>query len=117
MGFLFEKLEVYQRGLEFAAAIESFCDGIAKGNHHLTNQLRRAALSISLNISEGSGRWHPRDKKQFYLIARGSAYECVPIIDLINRRGLLDEAAYKSLRNDLETIAKMLTKLIQSTDG
>jgi len=117
MGFLFEKLEVYQRGLEFAGTIETLCDDIAKGNYHLVNQLRRAALSISLNISEGSGRWHPKDKKQFYLIARGSAYECVPVIDLIKRKRLLDEAAYLSLRSDLETIAKMLTKLIQSTEG
>ncbi len=117
MGFLFEKLEVYQRGLEFAGAIETLCDDIAKGNYHLVNQLRRDALSISLNISEGSGRWHPKDKKQFYLIARGSAYECVPVIDLIKRKRLLDDAAYLSLRSDLETIAKMLTKLIQSTKG
>jgi len=107
---------VYQRALEFSGRIENLCDDVIKGNYHLTNQLRRAALSISLNISEGSGRWHPKDKKQFYLVSRGSAYECVPIVDLMKRRSLLDEAAYKSLRNDLETIARMLTKLIQSTN-
>ena len=72
-------LEVYQRAVEWAERIETLCESVSKGNHHLTDQLRRAALSISLNIAEGSGRWHKGDKKQFYLIARGSAYECVPI--------------------------------------
>lgn len=116
MGFLFEKLEVYQRAVDWGEKIETLCESISKGNRHLTDQLRRAALSISLNIAEGSGRWHKGDKRQFYLIARGSAYECVPILDLIHRRNLIDDAVYDNFKYEVEVIAKMLTKLVQSVE-
>ncbi|MGZ3781951.1 MAG: four helix bundle protein [Pseudobdellovibrionaceae bacterium] len=43
----------------------------------LADQLSRAALSIPLNIDEGNGRWHNGDKRNFFWIARGSAFECV----------------------------------------
>jgi four helix bundle protein len=116
MGFLFEKLEVYQKAVDFSERIENFCEVISKGNLHLTDQLRRAALSISLNIAEGSGRWHKGDKRQFYLIARGSAYECVPILDLLRRKKLVDDQLHVDLKNEVDAIAKMLTKLVQSVE-
>ena len=68
---MFEKLDVYQKAVDFAERIETFCETISKGNLHLTDQLRCAALSISLNVAEGSGRWHKGDKKQFYLLHAG----------------------------------------------
>ncbi|MBI3995453.1 MAG: four helix bundle protein [Nitrospirae bacterium] len=116
MGFLFEKLEVYQRAVSWAETIETLCETVAKGNYPLANQLRRAALSISLNIAEGSGRWHPKDKKQFYLIARGSAYECVPILDLLHRKKLIDDPVYENFKNEVDVIARMLTKLVQNVE-
>ena len=117
MGFLFEKLDVYQRAVSFAERTESFNKTVTKGNYYLTNQLRRAALSISLNIAVGSGRWHKGDKRQFYLIARGSAYECVPILDLLHRKKLIDDQVYDDLKAEIDVIARMLTKLVQSTES
>ena len=66
MSFIFEKLEVYQRAVDFAERIETLSKGVAgQGYYHLLEQLRRASVSISLNIAEGNGRWHPRDRKNF----------------------------------------------------
>jgi four helix bundle protein len=116
MSFLFEKLDVYQKAVDLAEKVETLCENISKGNFHIVDQLRRAALSISLNIAEGSGRWHSGDKKQFYLIVRGSAYECVPILDLIHRKKLIDGKVHENLKGEVDVIAKMLTKLVQSID-
>jgi four helix bundle protein len=46
----------------------------------MAGQLRRAALSISLNIAEGTGRFD-RDQRKFLITARGSALECAAVLD------------------------------------
>jgi 23S rRNA-intervening sequence protein len=57
MSFLFEKLEVYQRAVNLAARVTVLTKSFpAQGHYHLVDQLRRASLSISLNIAEGNGR-------------------------------------------------------------
>lgn len=56
MPFLFEKLDVYQKSLQFAEEISKTTDSFPKGNYYLIDQLNRAALSISTNIAEGNGR-------------------------------------------------------------
>ncbi len=72
-------------------------------------------MSIALNIAEGAGRWQPRDKANFYTIARGSAFECVPLIDLGNDSSYLSLTQRESMRSELQSICQMLTKLIQRT--
>jgi four helix bundle protein len=47
----------------------------AEEKFNLTNQIRRAAVSVTANISEGYGRYHYQEGIQFYRIARGSLYE------------------------------------------
>jgi four helix bundle protein len=75
MPFLFEKLIVYQKAVRFSSTISALTDTFPRGCFYLTDQLNRAALSISLNIAEGNGRWHINDRKQYFLIARGSVHE------------------------------------------
>ena len=50
----------------------------------LSDQLDRASLSAALNIAEGAGRSGPRDQARHYAIARGSAYECLAVLDLLD---------------------------------
>ena len=116
MGFLFEKLEVYQRAVEFAEAIFKLTNELPRGQAALADQFKRAALSISLNIAEGNGRWHSKDRKNFFLIARGSAFECVPLLELCKRQKLIDEENHITMREQLEILAKMLSALIKGTD-
>jgi four helix bundle protein len=77
--FMFEKLEVYQKATGFANNIISLTESMPKGLYSLKDQLIRAAISIPANIAEGNGRWHKRDKHNFFVIARGSCFECVPL--------------------------------------
>ena len=50
----------------------------------LSDQLDRASISVALNIAEGAGRSTPREQARHYAIARGSAFECLAILDLID---------------------------------
>ncbi|MBI4238813.1 MAG: four helix bundle protein [Deltaproteobacteria bacterium] len=117
MAFQFEKLEVYQKALDWVEAVESLCEKLkGKTSYSLIDQLSRAALSIPLNIAEGNGRWHKGDKRQFFWIARGSTFECVPIIQVLHRKSLIDERQYADFYDQLDVIAKMLTNLVKSVE-
>ncbi|MGH7845671.1 MAG: four helix bundle protein [Candidatus Binatia bacterium] len=117
MSFMFEKLEVYQRAIDLAEKIDGLTEAFAgKGNSHLVDRLGRASISISLNIAEGNGRWHVRDRRNFFWIARGSAFECVPLVELCRRKNLMTEETCQELRAELEVISKMLTALIKGAE-
>jgi four helix bundle protein len=112
MAFIFEKLDVYQKAVDFADKICELTNNFVKGNYYLADQLNRAALSISTNIAEGNGRYHKADRINFFRIARGSAFECVPILEICNRKGLIDTEKAPALKSELEDICKMLSGLI-----
>jgi len=73
----------------------------------LQGQLRRAAVSISSNIAEGSGRYNKKDFAQFLRIARGSLYECIPLIEISLRIGYIDKKTSEELLFDGNELAKM----------
>lgn len=67
MSFQFEKLEVYQKSLDWIEFVENLCESIkGKVSYGLIDPLSRASLSISLNLAEGNGRWHKSEKRQFF---------------------------------------------------
>ena len=83
----------------------------------LALQLNRAALSISANIAEGNGRFTKADRRNFFGIARGSVQECVPLLELAQRRRLLTPEEHISLKDSLEEIARMLSGLINGLEN
>ena len=72
MTFQFEKLLVYQKSINFADEVCTATEQFPRGYGFLVDQLNRAALSISANIAEGNGRFTKADRKNFFIIARGS---------------------------------------------
>jgi len=115
MAFTFENLDVYQRALQFATSIEVLlCAQASAVNRGFADQLSRASLSIPLNIAEGNGPWHQADKRQFFWIARGSVFECVPLIEILKIKNCISDVQYRKLRTDLDALGKMLTKLVQA---
>lgn len=117
MPFLFEKLNVYQKAVDLSETISKITDSIPRGNYYLTDQLNRAALSISLNLAEGNGRWHTNDRKQFFYIARGSAQECIPILEICKRRNFISIEQHEILKEQLDSIVKMIYGLVRGLDN
>ena len=116
MTFMFERLEVYQKAIDFADKITTPTENFPRGYYFLANQLNRAALSIATNLAEGNGRFTKADRKNFFIIARGSVQECVPLLELAVRRKFIKPDDHQRLRNDLEEIAKMISGLIKGMD-
>ncbi len=114
MAFLFEKLDVYRKAVDFADNVYELTKDFPRGSYYLADQLNRAALSISANIAEGNGRFYKPDRMNFFRIARGSAFECVPILEICGRRGLIEKAKSDLLKSALEDISKMLSGLINA---
>jgi four helix bundle protein len=106
MPLAFEKLQVYQKAISFADSVCTLTRELPRGYFFLSDQLNRAALSIAANIAEGNGRFTKADRRNFFGIARGSVQECVPLLEVARRRGLIDESTHDALRGDLETIAR-----------
>ena len=82
-----EKLDVYQAAIKLTALCITIGEGIPKGHAALAEQLRRAAMSIPLNIAEGVGKPSGADQARFHAIARGSAMECGAILDIVRLLG------------------------------
>lgn len=80
---------------------------------HLANQLDRASTSILLNIGEGAGKYGSKDKRSFYAIAKGSAQECVAILDILKQRDIISSGEYETTCEELATACKMLSGLIK----
>ena len=110
--FCHEKLEVYQKSVEFLKEVISVIRLLPNGNSDIVNQLRRAASSISLNIAEGAGKTGVADKKRYYSIARGSTLECAAIFDLLKAWNLVDQSVLKTPTSLLSSLAAMLSKLV-----
>lgn len=111
MGFKFEELMVYQKAIDFVDKIYSLTKDYPRDEMFgLTSQLRRAAVSISLNIAEGSARTK-KDFGRFIDMARGSIFECVAVLKLSARQNYINQLKFSELERDLVEISKMLSGL------
>ena len=110
--FDFENLEVYSKSKMFNKSIFRLIQS-HKYDRTTNDQLRRASFSIMLNIAEGSGRFSKKDKRNFYIIARGSIYECIAILDYLKDTDQLDKESFNKYYQSLEELSKMLYAMIQ----
>jgi four helix bundle protein len=97
--FPFENLEVYKKAFVSHQKVHSFIVSNTKIPGYLINQYGRASLSIMLNIAEGSGRNTNKDRRSFFINARGSVFECVSIIDIL----LVQKEIFDALHSDIKS--------------
>lgn len=108
-----EKLDVYHIAIEFVILSDAIIEHIPRGRGYLSDQLQRAALSISLNIAEGAGEYAIDEKVRFYRRAKRSATECAGILDVGQKLKLLDEQKYLKGRELIVRIVSILVKMAQ----
>jgi len=103
--FNFEKLNVYQRSLTFSQALYTLTQTLPREHlFGLTDQLRRASVSIPLNIAEGSSRTK-KDFRHFLLIARESCFECIPLLQITESFKLITAKQKELFYNELLSIS------------
>ena len=108
----FQRLDVYQRAIEFLALTYEIVDALPRGNADRADQLTRAAESVIRNIAEGAGRWSAADSGNRYRIARGEAMECAACLDVMKLRKVITAAHYDRGAQLLEGVVAMLTKMV-----
>ena len=111
--FKFERLEVWKKAVSLYERASSLTQGIPqKDQFSLGDQIRRASLSVSTNIAEGTRREGEKESRHFFNIAKGSVYEVVSLQHVMQLRGYLPEKDYLVLYDQCNEIAKMLSGLL-----
>jgi four helix bundle protein len=108
----FQRLDVYQRAVEFLALVYDVVGDLPRGNADRADQLTRSAESVVRNIAEGAGRWSDADSANRYKIARGEAMECAASLDVMRLRKLIADARDERGIQLLEGIVAMLTRML-----
>jgi four helix bundle protein len=121
MSFTHCRLPAYIESVKFVDWALHYLKPAFKGSlaPNLADQLARASTSISLNIAEGSGRWHKKDKSHFYQIAMGSTSECAAILELASVCEAVskDDADVERAMIHLNQIAALLVTLMDGVKG
>ncbi len=116
MSFRFRNFQVYQNALEAYKFIVTITRGIPREHEHLRDQIRRAALSVALNIAEGSGKSSDRDFKRYLGNAIGSTNEVAAALEIALATGIITQEQfvhgdnlYRNLTNQIGGFMKTLS--------
>lgn len=111
--FPFHQLIAYQKAKKFREDIRTVLNNF-KIEEPIRSQLNRASLSIVLNIAEGSGRYSKADRKNYFIIARGSVFECVAATDLLQNEKSIPTEAYYDIHFKADELSRLLYGLIKN---
>ena len=110
----YRKLNVWVKAHAFAVGVHQVCEAMPRrSGAALAPQLRKAALSISANIVEGTAKDSQPELRRFLVIALGSAAEAEYHLLVARDTNLLDPTAYDKLAMQAVEIRRMLTGLIK----
>ena len=111
--FEFQKLVVYQKAKSFYVDIQDFIID-AKCPNFVKDQLSRAAFSVPLNLAEGSGKFSKADRRNFYVIARASVFECVAVVDILHDERKISDERYLSLLKMADELSRIIFSMIKN---
>lgn len=110
--FYYRKLIAYQKAKALVVAIYQVIRHFpASENHALTDQIRRAAISVPSNIAEGMGRFAPRERIHFLEIAYGSLMETMCQVEIALSLGYIGNEEFKEIESLVLEVAKTTSGL------
>ena len=112
--FPFENLEVYKKSRILTKEVIVLLSEKKGIDYTLKDQLKRAMISVTLNVAEGAGRFHKADKKNFYINSRASINECVAVFQLLLDLDYVTRVEYEQFYARFEELSRMLSGLINS---
>jgi four helix bundle protein len=113
--FAFEKLVVWEKSRALVNQLYTLSKDFPESEKYaLTNQLRRASISVMSNIAEGSSRSSKRDQSHFYQLSYSSLMEVLSLIILCNDIQLIAQEKYTEIRAIIEVISRLLNALHNS---
>lgn len=113
--FSYESLEIWQLGIAYAKRIYLVTNDFPKSEQFgLISQLRRAAISISANIAEGSGSTSVKEKLKYLDIAVKSALETTSEIQIAYELGFMGKIIRDKLYEDAEKIIRKIRSFKKS---
>jgi len=108
-----KKLEAWKQSMDLVVEIYKATEQLPKQEiYGLTNQVRRAAVSIPCNIAEGAARQTKKEFTNYLHIAQGSLSELDTQIELARRLGFLDDESWRIHDKRMERIDKTISGLI-----
>jgi four helix bundle protein len=114
--FSYEKLEVYKKAYEANKNVYRLLKENQIIMPYIKNQLGRASLSIMLNIAEGSAKFSDKDRRNFFITARGSVFECSSLINFLYDEGEILAIFQENLYSSYEEISRILFTMIKNLE-
>jgi four helix bundle protein len=103
-------LIVYQKSKDLVMNVYGILDSFPDSERFaLSNQIRRAVVSIPSNIAEGMGRVSDKDQAHFLNIAYGSVMETYAQLDIAHDLGYITDEIFNKLESDIEEVSKMIS--------
>lgn len=112
----FERLDAWHAARALSTQIYSITSQFpGEEKYGIVQQLRRAAISLSSNLSEGTGRFSPKDQAHFYSMAYSSLMELLNQVIISKDLGFVSAKDYEALRSSIEPLSAYIAGLRKHT--
>ena len=109
----FRQLEVWQKAVDIADKVYAICDDFPKYElYALSDQLRRAAVSMASNIAEGASRTSIAEFAHYLEISIGSAFEVETQLLIATKRNYISKEIYETMIKELQSFERQLNTFI-----